>query len=183
MSDIYGSLANWLQQIPGHRRGEGFSQSYKSRLSAEMDEEEQYAQASTDPLAITPERIENAERILDADFEKKVAEERNAAKSSKMRREQQIYNRGLDKGKAAVYHLVAGLIQHPDAKVSYGISELAAQYESRAEISRFMELAFKVGRKAVGSLDVECYELPVNGRWHLYHPMARMALMDRAFYR
>ncbi len=112
-----------------------------------------------------------------------MAEERKAAPKVKMPSEEKIYQKGPERGNAAVYHLISGLIAHPEAKVSYGISALAAQYESRSDISRFIEIAHELGRDAVGSMDVECYELPVSGGWHLSHPKGRLALMDRAFSR
>lgn len=183
ISDIYGRVTNSLRQIPGQIHAEGFTRSYASRLAQEKYEGKIYARYSTDPLAMIPERLQRVERVFDEDFHARVAEERSRARATYMPGEKQIYRNGMKRGNAAAYHLISGLAIHPGAKVSYGISELAAHYESKLDISAFMELAYAIGRETVSTMDVECYELPVGGEWERYHPQARMALMDRAFHR
>lgn len=180
ISDIYSQLTEILTL----RRDYSYKQGYNPRLAAEIAKSQKYADLSTDPLAVTQARTEEAVRIMGEDFAEYAAEQRSAsAHILKARGEGDIFKKGLDRGSAAVHHTLAALRQNPRAKVTYIFPEFSANYADGIEISRFMEAIYD--QDDVGHIDMDVRGLipPVGQFWPRYHPMGRLALHREAFSR
>lgn len=159
---------------------------HRPKLAAEMANTQVYEEKSTDLLAITTGRKNEAVDVIGEDFFQHAQEERSSAsKGKRMRGEERIYMKGFNDGAASIHHIMAGLMKNPSAKATYIFPERSAYYAGRYRITDFMETIYKLYRRIGGPSepDVKGLLIPAGQFWPRYHPMGRLALQREAFNR
>jgi hypothetical protein len=183
LSDISAHTADYL----GWGHDLGYLSRHRPKLAEEMADAGEYEEESKDPLSITTAQLDEAARIMGEDFIEEVQRTRaELAVQTGSRGEARIFMKGLGKGAASVHHIIAGLSQNPDAKVTYIFPDRSSNYGGRYEIFNFIEAVYETWLKDQGKSkdpDVKGILIPPGQFWSRYHPMGRLALEREAFSR